>query len=229
MIQSIGLSQLLLCQVNKILQLVGCFQNGPKMYYSKTGLRHRTQILLQIPLVLFVGTIILIFLGLATLGTSYRTSIAKVIDASILEIVPICEYEYPRLTTERYRGANYALPCSDTAAAKRLYSRGFAFFSQHQQKLKLELQRSPMIITTLVVSNSEVGSLAVGDKLLVRVPVLRNSERVELASTTPNSETLAIALKYGAIAYGLIWMIFFLFYRRIRLAFIEAYQESTKA
>ena len=198
------------------------------MNYSKTGSSLKIQILLYIPMLLFWGAILMVFLGLATLGTSYRLSIAQIIDAPVTEIVPLCQYEYPRDYPQKSKGVYYELPCSDTAAAKKLYDRGFILYRQSSRKLTLELQQTPPTFTTLIVSDAEVGALTVGNKLSVRVPVIRNSEAVELAAATPLSVRLATAFKYVALVYGLLWLIVLIFYRGMRQAFVDAYRESTK-
>jgi multisubunit Na+/H+ antiporter MnhB subunit len=181
-------------------------------------------------LLLFVlgGGIILLFLGLAALGTSYRTSISQIINARVTKVIPLCDYELPRIDPKKSTGLVYGLPCSDVKAAQRLYARGYILYRKHQQKLLLELQASPKISTSLVVQNSDIGTLDVGDLLAVRVPVLRNSESVELASGEPTSKRLSTAFIYGLIGYCLLLLIVFVFYRSIRSTVVDAYHESTK-
>jgi hypothetical protein len=171
---------------------------------------------MYIPMLLIYGTIGMLFLGLATLGTSYRSSIAQIIEAQVTEIIPLCHFELPRVNATKSRGIHYDLPCSDTKAAAKLYDRGMILYRQTEKKLLLDLQQSPKISTSLVVKNSEVISLQVDQKLKVRVPVLRNNETVELASSQPISEIFQSALKFASIAYAGIWLVFLLSYSRIR-------------
>jgi hypothetical protein len=189
--------------------------------------RHPGLGLAIVPLLLAYGTIGMIFLGFATLGTSYRNSIAKTVDARVAEIIPLCHFELPRVNPNKSAGVNYDLPCSDTVAAAKLYDRGFILYRQTEKKLLLELQRYPKISTSIVVNTSEVVSLRVGDQLSVRVPVLRNSETVELASAIPVSQKFQFALKIASIAYAGIWVVFLFSFRRIRKTLFDSHNSNS--
>jgi hypothetical protein len=197
------------------------------MFYSSKRPSITTQIFVLIPAFLTIVTIFLLIIGFAAAGETYRAFIARDVSARIAEVVSLCEFQNPSPTADDYKGSDKAIPCNDTAAAAELYRRGFILSYERYRKLKLELQQSPLITTTLVVSNAEVGTLAVGDKLLVRVPILRNSEKVELASFPPASLQLVKLLKYGAFAYVALWILFFLFYRQIREAIVEIWYPET--
>jgi hypothetical protein len=197
------------------------------MFYSSKRPSITTQIFVLLPAFLMIGTIFLLIIGFAAAGETYRAFIARDVSARIAEVVSLCEFQNPSPTADDYRGSDKAIPCNDTAAAGELYRRGFILSYERYRKLKLELQQSPLITTTLVVSNAEVGTLAVGDKLSVRVPILRNSEKVELASFPPASLQLVKLLKYAAFAYVALWILFFLFYRQIREAMVEVWCPET--
>lgn len=184
--------------------------------WGRPNLNKGHDLVFFIPLLLLYGTIGMIFLGLATLGTSYRMSISQIIDARVTEIIPLCHFALPRVNPNKSVRGQHVLPCSDKAAAAKLYDHGLILFRQTEKKLLLVLQESPKVDTSIIVKNTEVASLQVGDKLLVRVPVLRNSETVELASATPLSQKFLNALKLASIVYAGIWVIFLFSYRRIR-------------
>jgi hypothetical protein len=191
--------------------------------WGRVPLQPGLRLAIFVPLLLISGTIGMIFLGLATLGTSYRSSIAQTVDAQVTEIIPLCRFEVPRVNPKKSAGVHYDLPCSDTVAAAKLYDRGLILYRQTEKMVLLTLQQSPVIRTSIVVNNSEVVSLRVGDQLPVRVPVLRNSETVELLSAAPVSEKFQLAMKVGSIAYAGIWVAFLLSYRRIRKTLVDGH------
>jgi hypothetical protein len=196
--------------------------------WSDGRLKPTVDPILLVPLLLIYGTIGMIFLGLATLGTSYRASIAQTVEARVIDIIPLCRFELPRVNPNKSAGVNYDLPCADTAGVAKLHGRGFILYSQTEQKMLLELQQSPQIVTSIVVNNSDVNSLRAQQKLPVRVPVLRNNETVELATATPLSQKFQNAFKSAGLAYAIVWLIFLLSYRRIRKSLDDGYDSTDR-
>jgi hypothetical protein len=151
------------------------------------------------------GTIIFVFLGLATAGLGFQYSASQVVPMTVTSELLMCRYDNTEPARQNNNSIRHAAPCDDKEQAERLKQEGFIYVRPTVLTLKLRAVSPPVFSAQLELFRNLHQRYQVGQTVAIRVSKLRENERTELASDLPNYAQLLPFLKIACAVTAIAW------------------------